>query len=70
MKDKEKWERRNNIVIKGVKIKKDEKIRENTKEWVEKFLKERLDIKVKIGSCRISYNSYNSRKGYNSYIRK
>lgn len=55
MKDKEKWDRRNNIVIKGVSMEGDEKeIRENMKGWVDNFLKERLDVKVNIESCRIS----------------
>lgn len=51
MREKEKEERKNNIVIKG--IKKEGWI---TKEWAEKFIKEKIDVEVKVNKCRKSNN--------------
>lgn len=51
VREKEKEERKNNIVIKG--IKKEGWI---TKEWVEKFIKEKIDVEVKVNKCRKSNN--------------
>jgi len=47
--DKEKEERRDNIVIKGVDT--EEK---DLKKWVSKFIKEKMEIEVEIVSCRKS----------------
>lgn len=49
--EKEREERRNNIVIKG--IDKIEDIKD-TKEWTEKLLREELDVKGKVIQCRRS----------------
>lgn len=50
--DKEKKERKNNILLKGMRREGDEKIlRENMKDWVEKFIRDRLDVKIKIENC-------------------
>lgn len=51
VREKEKEERKNNIVIKG--IKKEGWI---TKEWAEKFIKEKIDVEVKVNKCRKSNN--------------
>lgn len=53
--DKERNERRCNIVLKGVKTRmegEEKDIRENLKEWVTKFLREKLECKVE--NCRLS----------------
>lgn len=47
--DKEKEERKDNIVIKGA-----ETEEKDLKKWVIEFLKEKMDIKVEIISCRKS----------------
>lgn len=53
--EKEKQERKNNIVFKGIKLEKEDKIKKGEgKEWVEDFLRKNLDIDCKIESCRIS----------------
>lgn len=51
VREKEKEERKNNIVIKG--IKKEGWI---TKEWAEKFIKEKIEVEVKVNKCRKSNN--------------
>lgn len=55
--DKERNERRCNIVLKGVKTRmegEEKDIRENLKEWVTKFLREKLDMECKVENCRLS----------------
>jgi len=47
--DKEKEERKDNIVIKGVDIEE-----EDLKKWVSEFIKEKMEIEVEIVSCRKS----------------
>lgn len=53
--NKKKEERRNNIVLKGVKIKGKERIIKGAlKEWVSDFLKNKLSIDRKVEHCKIS----------------
>lgn len=53
--EREKWERRNNILLKGVKLENEEKFKKvGGKECVSEFLRENLDKVCKVESCRIS----------------
>lgn len=51
MEERERYEKRNNIVIKGIDIEEKDKIDEK---WIEKFIMEVIEIKAKVLRCRIS----------------
>lgn len=57
MRDKDKRERRNNIVLEGVRLDEGDVLRkENLKNWVQKFLEEKIKTKVPVVNCRESGN--------------